>query len=187
MRVAFTALVVAVAIQRIAELRKSAQNEARIRAAGGREHAAGQMPWMRALHAAWLVAMPLEVWILERSAPAWLAVVALVLFAIGQGLRIAAMRALGWRWNVKILTVPGETAVAAGIFRHVRHPNYLGVILEIMALPLVSGAWLTSIAFTIANGALLRARIAAEERALREDSGYAQVHAERPRFVPRAL
>jgi len=187
MRAAFTGLVVLVAIQRLAELRRSARNEDRIRAAGGREHAPGQMPWMRALHASWLVAMPLEVWALERSAPVWLAIVALAVFAAGQALRVAAMRALGWRWNVKILTVPGESAVATGIFRHVRHPNYLGVILEIAALPLVSGAWLTSIAFTIANGVLLRARIAAEERALREDSQYAQVHAERPRFVPRSL
>ena len=187
MRAVFTALVVVVALQRLAEVRKSAANEARIRAAGGREHAPEQMPWMRALHASWLVAMPLEVWLLERAAPAWLAVIAFVVFAVGQGLRIAAMRALGWRWNVKILTVPGETAVATGVFRYVRHPNYLGVILEIASLPLVSGAWLTSVAFTVANGLLLRARITAEERALREDSGYAHVHAERPRFVPRAL
>lgn len=187
MRVALTLLVVAVAVQRLAELSRSARNEARIRAAGGREHAPEQMPWMRALHTLWLIAILVETWLLDRTAPGWLAAASLALFATGQGLRIAAMRALGWRWSVKILTVPGETAVATGIFRHLRHPNYLGVILEIASLPLVSGAWLTSIVFTIANGALLRARIAAEERALSEDSGYADVHAQRPRFVPRAL
>lgn len=183
-RAAFTILVIAVALQRLWELRRSARNEVRIRAAGGREHAPGQMPWMRALHASWLVAMLVEVWARSPALEPVLAIGAGVVLAIGQALRIAAMRQLGWRWNVKVMTVPGEKAVASGIFRYVRHPNYLGVILEIAALPLIHGAWMTSLVFTIANAALLRARIAAEERALREDSDYEALHRSRPRFVP---
>ncbi|MDQ3034304.1 MAG: isoprenylcysteine carboxyl methyltransferase [Myxococcota bacterium] len=183
-RAAFTILVIAVALQRLWELRRSARHEARIRAAGGREHAPAQMPWMRALHASWLVAMLVEVWVLSAAFDLTIAIGAGALFVIGQALRLAAMHQLGWRWTVKVMTVPGEKAVASGIFRHVRHPNYLGVILEIAALPLIHGAWLTSFVYTVANAALLRARIAAEERALREDSDYDALHEGRPRFVP---
>jgi methyltransferase len=83
-----------------------------------------------------------------------------------------------------VFTLPGETAIASGVLRHVRHPNYLGVVLEIAALPLIHGAWITSIVWSAANAMLLRARIRAEERALRADSRYDAVHGERPRFVP---
>lgn len=183
-RIAFTGLVVVVALQRLWEVQKSARHERALLAAGGREHAPEQMPWMRALHAGWLASMLLEVWLLDRAAPAWVALPALLVFAIGQALRLAAMHALGPRWTVKIFTVPGETAVSSGIYRHLRHPNYVGVVLELAALPLADGAWLTAIFASFANAALLRSRIRAEERALQDDSSYREVHGERPRFLP---
>ncbi|AKF06206.1 isoprenylcysteine carboxyl methyltransferase family protein [Sandaracinus amylolyticus] len=185
-RVAFTILVALVATQRLWEVRRSACHEAALRAAGGREHAPEQMPWMRAIHAGWLASMIVEVWALDRVAPTWLAALAFVVFLAGQALRIAAMRALGPRWTVKVITVPGEVAISHGVLAHVRHPNYLGVVLEIAALPLVHGAWLTSIVFSIANAILLRARIRAEEAALRADASYETVHRDRPRFIPGA-
>jgi methyltransferase len=183
-RVAFSVLVLAVALQRLWELRRSARHQAALLAAGGREHAREQMPWMRAIHTGWLISMLLEVWLLERVAPIWLSIVALIVFALGQALRLAAMHALGPRWTVTVVTVPGEVAVARGVMRHLRHPNYTGVVLELASLPLVHGAWLTSLVFSLANAALLRFRIRAEEQALRADSAYEQVHGTRPRFVP---
>jgi methyltransferase len=182
--VAFVALVVAVAGQRLWELGKSRRHERAMLARGGREHAAGQMPWMSALHGAWLVAMPVEVLLLHREPSLPVAVLALLAFAAGQSLRIAAMRALGERWCVKVITVPGAPPIQGGVFRWVRHPNYLGVILEIAALPLVHGAWLTALAFSLANAALLAFRIRAEEAALREDNDYQAGLGDRPRFLP---
>ena len=44
----------------------------------------------------------------------WLAGVALPVFLLGQGLRIAAMRALGSRWTVKVLTLGWATADGRG-------------------------------------------------------------------------
>lgn len=184
-RWAFTALVVLVALQRCAELVKSARNERVLRARGAREHAPAQMPVMRAVHAGWLVAMLVEVWALERSPSPWIALSALAVFAAGQALRVLAMRALGERWNVKILTLPGAPPVSGGVFGHVRHPNYLGVVLEIAALPLVGGAVLTAIGASIANAVLLFFRIRAEEAALRAEGGYDRLDA-RPMFVPSA-
>jgi methyltransferase len=167
----FTALVLAVAIQRLWEVRRSARHEAQILELGGREHAAGQMAWMRAIHALWLGGMLAEAWLVRRTAPAWLVAVAAVAFLLGQTLRLSAMRALGPRWTVKVMTVP-EPAVSSGIFRVLRHPNYVGVCLELAALPLLGGAYVTAVVASIANAVLLRLRIGAEEAALREDSSY---------------
>ncbi len=181
----FVAFVALVGMQRLWELKKSRRHELAILKARGREHAPGQMAVMRALHGAWLIAMVVEVLCLHRPFHAAIALFATMVFAVGQALRIAAMRALGNRWTVTIMTLPGVPAVQQGIFRWLRHPNYLGVALEIFALPLVHGAWLTSVGFTLANAALLRARILAEEKALTVDSNYDTLLVQRPRFLPK--
>ena len=181
----FVALVAIVGVQRLWELDKSRVHELAILKAGGREHAPGQMAIMRALHGAWLLAMVVEVLALDRPFSAAIALPALIVFAVGQALRTVAMRTLRDRWTVKIMTLPGTPPVERGVYRWLRHPNYVGVALEIGALPLVHGAWLTSVCFTLANGALLRARILAEEKALTLDNGYGAVLAQRPRFLPR--
>lgn len=182
---AFTSLVAIVAVQRLWELLRSRRHERALLARGGREHARAQMPWMSALHGSWLLAMILEVVLLGREARIGLALAAGLVFLVGQGLRLAAMSALGERWTVKVITLPGAPAVDRGIFRWLRHPNYLGVVLEIAALPLIHGAWLTALVWSAANALLLVLRIRAEEQALRTDNDYEVGLGDRPRFVPR--
>lgn len=184
---ALVAVIALVSLQRLAELRTSARNAARLRAMGGVEHARSQVPWMQALHGAWLVAIPLEVLALERPFAMWVAGPALVIFMIGQTLRFAAMHALGARWTVRVMTLPGEPPVLEGIFRRLRHPNYLGVVLEIAALPMLHGAWITALVFTAANAVFLWRRIVAEEAALDEAGRYREAMGDRPLFVPRVL
>ena len=183
-RVMFTMLVLLVALQRLWELGRSRENEKSLRARGAREHAPQQMPWMRALHASWLASMLIETWVLEPAPSVAVAFPALAVFTVGQALRLSAMRALGDRWNVKIFTLPGAPAVHGGVFAHVRHPNYLGVVLEIASLPLVGGALVTSLVFSVANAVLLFFRIRAEQAALRADNDYRALE-DRPLFVPR--
>ena len=180
----FLALVALVGLQRIFELIHSKRNVSRMLHHGGREHAPEQMKWMTLLHVGWLVGMCLEVLLLDRPFVWPLAIVALVVFAMGQLLRYSAMRALGDRWNVRIVTMPGEHVVTGGIYRYVRHPNYLGVALELAALPLVHGAWITAIAATVLNALMLKARIDAEEAALDYDTDYREALSDRPRMVP---
>lgn len=184
-RIAFVALVFLVGAQRLWELRLSARHEARLRAEGAVEHAPEQMRWMRAVHGGWLACSALEVLLLDRPFVPWLAALAGAFFLVGQLLRYAAMRALGWRWNVKILTLPGRAPVSRGIFRYLRHPNYLGVILEIASLPLIHGAWISALVFSAANGALLARRIRAEEAALDASGDYGAKLGSRPRLWPR--
>lgn len=182
---AYVCLLFCVVLQRLIEVQVSKRNEAALLREGASEHAPQQMPIMIAVHAGWLVCTLLEVLLLDRPFRAWLGVVALLVFSVGQALRILAIQALGDRWTVKVITLPGAPAISDGIFRYLRHPNYLGVVLEIAALPLVHGAWLSALVFSVANGLLLRARIRAEEQALRETGDYDQRFASRPRFMPR--
>jgi methyltransferase len=172
------------AAQRLLELRLSRSNEERIRHAGGREHAASQTRWMVALHTTWFLATIAEVVGLRRRFLLWLGLPAGLLFLAGQALRYAAIRTLGWRWTIRVMTVPGAPPVTAGPYRLIRHPNYLGVALEVAAVPLIHSAYLTAAGYSLANAWLLRQRIRAEEAALNEDNHYSQQLGRRPRFLP---
>jgi len=183
--VAFVAILVFLALQRLFELRLSRRNETHIRAQGGREHASGHFGWMKLLHTSWFVAMIAEVWWLKRPFKPPLAAGAFVTFLAGQSLRYAAIRTLGSRWSVRIMTLPGAPPVDRGVYRYLRHPNYLGVILELAAVPLLHSAYLTSLLFSLANTLLLHVRIRAEERALDDHNAYTAVFARRPRLIPR--
>lgn len=180
----FTGAVALLAVQRLLELRLSARNVRALRQRGAVEAGAEHMRWMRLMHGAWLIAMPLEVFLLSRPFVAPLAALALGGVLIGQTLRYAAIRALGDRWTVNVVVLPGAPPITGGVYRHVRHPNYLGVILEIACMPLLHGAWLTAAVFTLLNGLLLRTRIRAEEAALRKAGSYDASLGDRPRFIP---
>jgi len=167
-RLWFAGFVAALGLQRLFELRLSRRNERRMRQRGGREHAPETYRWIVALHAAWFVAMLLEVFAGKPRFRPSLAALALSLFAVGQALRLTAIRTLGWRWSTRVMTVPGPEGVPVqhGIYHYLRHPNYLGVELEILALPLVHSAFLTSAVFGVANAWLLHDRIHIEEQTL---------------------
>ena len=84
----------------------------------------------------------------------------------GTAVRWWCATTLGKHWNPRLIIVPGAELVRSGPYRWVHHPNYMAVAAEVVALPLVHSAWLTAIVFTIANAAVLRVRISAENRAL---------------------
>ncbi len=181
---AFFALVGMLAIQRVFELRISKRNEAWMHARGGREHFPRHFLAMKLLHITWFFAMIAEVAFLNRPTSVPLALGAGALVVAGQLLRYAAIRTLGPRWSVKIFTVPGAPPVQGGIYRYVRHPNYAGVVLEIFAVPLLHGAWLAALVYSILNAALLYVRIRCEEQALSAENQYAARMGDRPRFIP---
>ncbi|HEX2980602.1 MAG TPA: isoprenylcysteine carboxylmethyltransferase family protein [Anaerolineaceae bacterium] len=180
----FFGVVLLLALQRLAELRYSRKNERRILAQEGHEVGAGHFRVMTLLHAAWFVSMLLEVFLLNRPFIPGLAAVALGLALLGQSLRYAAIRSLGWRWTVKVMVIPGLPPVDTGVYRYIRHPNYVGVILEILSVPLLHTAYLTALIFSLANALLLVVRIRVEERALAQHSDYERVFSRRPRFFP---
>ncbi len=181
---AYAVLVGGVALERVAELALSARNRRRALRRGGVELGGGHYPAMVTLHTAFLAACVLETWWLRRPLVPTLAVSMLALLAFSMALRYWAIATLGERWNTRVVLVPGETAVASGPYRFVRHPNYVAVVLEMVALPLVHTAFLTALLGSVLNAWLLAVRIRVEERALREHAGYDQALAGRARFLP---
>ncbi len=167
-RLLYTGLVVLVAAQRLVEVAVSRRNGARLRAQGAVEVGAGHYPVMVALHTAFLAACVAEVWLLPRPFVPALAVAALAVLLAASALRAWTLATLGGRWTTRVLVLADEEPVPAGPYRHLRHPNYLAVALEMAALPLVHTAWVTALAFSAANALLLRVRVRAEERAWRE-------------------
>ena len=164
---AFTVLVALVALERLAELVVSNRNAAWSFARGGRETGQGHYRFMVLLHSGFLVAMLVEAWVRRPEVPPTLAWTMLALVLAAQALRWWCIATLGRRWNTRVIIVPGLPPVSSGPYRFLSHPNYVAVVVEGIALPLVHGAWVTALVFTVANAALLVVRIRVENAALR--------------------
>lgn len=162
----FTVLVLAVGVERVAELLVSRRNAAWARSRGGVETGRGHFPAMVLLHTGLLVGALAEVFVLGRPFVPVLGAVMLLLVALAQGLRWWCIATLGRQWNTRVIVVPGLGRVTSGPYRVLRHPNYVAVVVEGAALPLVHSAWITATAFTVVNAALLARRVRVEERAL---------------------
>ena len=167
-RFIFMGIIAAIILQRLFEIRLSDRNWAEILQRGGQEHGDNLLGAVKVLQVSWWIAMIAEVWYLDRPFLPVLAAVSLTATIAGQILRYLSMQALEWRWTLPIMTVPGMPVVETGLYRYVRHPNWLGVILEIAFLPLIHSAYFTAIAFSLANAWLMSKRIKTEERALKE-------------------
>jgi len=164
---AFTVLVALVALERLAELVVSNRNAAWSFARGGRETGQGHYRFMVALHSGFLVAMLVEAWVRRPEVQPTLAWTMLALVVASQALRWWCIATLGRRWNTRVIIVPGLPPVTSGPYRFLSHPNYVAVVVEGLALPLVHAAWITALVFTVANAALLAVRIRVENAALR--------------------
>jgi methyltransferase len=162
----YTLLIAAIAVERVAELVVSKRNLAWSRARGGSEFGAEHYPVMVVLHAGLLVGCLLEPIALPRPFIPALAWPMLAVVLAAQGLRWWCITTLGPQWNTRVVVVPGAPRVTGGPYRFVSHPNYVAVIAEGVALPLVHTAWLTALLFTVLNAALLTTRIHVEDTAL---------------------
>lgn len=166
----FTVLLLATGVERLNELRVSRRNAAEALARGGIESGRGHFPVMVVLHTALLVGAGVEVWALDRPFVPALGWPMLLIALACQAGRLWVIRSLGRQWNTRVIVVPGAERVRRGPYRWswLPHPNYLIVVVEGVALPLVHTAWITALAFTVLNAVLLLGfRIPAEDRALR--------------------
>jgi methyltransferase len=162
----YTLLVLATGGERIAELIVSTRNAKWSFARGGVEFGRGHFPPMVALHTGLLLACLAEVWLLHRPFLPWLGWPMLVLVLASQALRWWCIGTLGPRWNTRVIVVRDLPLVARGPYRWLKHPNYVAVVVEGFALPLVYTGWITALAFTVLNAWLLAVRIRCENRAL---------------------
>lgn len=162
-------LVLAVALERVIELVVSTRNARWSLTQGAKEFGRAHYPVMVVIHTALLVGCLVEPWALHRPFIGWLGWPMLAVVAASQGLRWWCITTLGRRWNTRVIVLPRAPLVRGGPYRWLHHPNYVAVVAEGLALPLVHTAWLTAAIFTLANAALLRVRLRVENSAL----GYA--------------
>lgn len=162
----YALLIAAVACERLAELVIARRNLAWSLERGGVEVGAGHYPVMVVLHTAFLVGCLAEVMLLDRPFLPALGWSMLAIVVAAQVLRWWCITTLGPRWNTRVVVIPGAPRVNGGPYRLFSHPNYVAVVAEGIALPLVHTAWITALVFTVLNAALLTRRITTENAAL---------------------
>ena len=106
------------------------------------------------------------------------------IFVAANFVRLWVIRTLGNHWNVQIMDSTSAGVITSGPFRFVRHPNYTAVIVELITLPLIHTAWITSIVGTLGYLSVISQRIPLEERALLANPDYRAAMSAKPRFLP---
>ena len=160
----YALLIAAVAVERVAELVVSQRNLSWSRARGGVEFGARHYPAMVALHTGLLAGALVEAFYRPFLPPLGWPMLAIVVAA--QGLRWWCITTLGHQWNTRVVVIPDAVRVIGGPYRFFSHPNYVAVVVEGIALPLVHTAWITAVVFTVLNAFVLRTRIGVENAAL---------------------
>ncbi|KCI91798.1 isoprenylcysteine carboxyl methyltransferase family protein [Mycobacterium tuberculosis] len=159
-------LILAVVFERLAELVVAQRNARWSFAQGGKEFGRPHYVVMVILHTALLLGCVVEPWALHRPFIPWLGWPMLAVVVASQGLRWWCVKSLGKRWNTRVIVLPHATLVRRGPYRWMRHPNYVAVVAEGFALPLVHTAWLTALVSTLANATLLTVRLRVENSVL---------------------
>jgi methyltransferase len=162
----YVVLVLLVGLERVAELVVSLRNAKWSFAKGGVEMGKGHYPFMVLLHSGLLAGCLVEAIVADRPFIPALGWTMLAVVLLAQGLRWWCITVLGPQWNTRVIVVPELPLVTSGPYRWFRHPNYVAVVAEGVALPLVHDAWITAVVFTLLNVPLLAVRIRSEEAAL---------------------
>jgi len=148
----------------LAEALVSRAHEKKLRAAGAVEPPGDVFGVMRIAYPASFLLMALEA--LLRGTRADVLAPGIVIFALAKALKWWAIASLGDRWSFRVLVLPGAALVDAGPYRVLRHPNYVGVFGELVAVALMLSVPWTGTLACVGFAALIRARIRVEERAL---------------------
>lgn len=180
----YLGLLGAVAAWRLGEMRISRTHQRALAARGLGRARDPVFPFMVTLHTGVLVGAAIEVIAARRPFFAPLVVASLAVFVGANLLRLWVIRTMATHWNVNIVSSLALGVVTSGPFRWVRHPNYVAVFAELLALPLMGGAYVTAVVGAGLHVLVLARRIADEERVLMADAMYVQVMGGKPRFFP---
>ena len=165
--IGYTVIVALVVVERLVELILARRNTRYQLDRGGIEHGAGHYPVMVLLHSALLVGCLAETWFLDRPFIPALGFPMIGMLILSQVVRYWVVMTLGQRWTTRVIVVPGDTRIETGPYRFLNHPNYVAVVAEGMALPLIYSNWITAAIFSAANAVLLATRVRIENKALR--------------------
>ncbi|MEH7109112.1 isoprenylcysteine carboxyl methyltransferase family protein [Bacillus sp. JJ1764] len=182
----FTLFFAFIVIQRIGELMVAKSNEKWMKMQGALEFGGSHYRMIVLIHLLFFCSFLSEkVWFNHGLSTIWPEIIGI--FFLTQVLRIWAIASLGRYWNTKIIVLPNAKIVRKGPYRWIKHPNYVVVTLELMMIPLLFNAYITTCLFTILNMIVLRIRIPEEERALITLTEYDQVFNNCERFFPKIV
>ncbi len=184
-RVAYIVLLAAVGLGRLIEMGISRRNQRRLAARGIAKVPEPHFRWMIVLHLGVLVSAGLEVVLLQRPFIPGLALAMGLLFILANVLRWWVMTTLSEHWNIQVMDSARLGVISRGPYRWIRHPNYVAVFAELIALPLIYAAWLTAMWGGIGHAWVLSRRLAVEEKVLLADPAYVATMASKPRFLPK--
>lgn len=147
------------------EALRAARNERAQRAHGGIEPPDDVYRWMQVAYPGAFAAMFAEAAI-RHAPPLSLAIAGVAVFTLAKVVKWWAILTLGRFWTFRVIVIPGATLVSRGPYRFLRHPNYVGVIGELVGVGLLTGAVVSGPIVTALFAMLIRQRVAVEERAL---------------------
>lgn len=150
-----------VIIQRISELYISYKNTKILLSEGFLEFYPGHYPLIVAMHTTWLAAL-----IFSVNEKAEINELLLFFYVALQFARYYIIGTLGKYWTTRIIRNPEKPLINNGIYKYIKHPNYLVVAFEIYLLPLVFDLWMQSLLFGTLNLFVLALRIYYENKVL---------------------
>lgn len=155
----------AVMLLMIGEAVLSSFNERVLRARGAIEAHDPVLRTMQWAYPASFVAMAVEGALTGPSTPVLLPI-GLALFGASKALKIWTITTLGVRWTFRILVLPDVPPITYGPYAVLRHPNYVAILGELISVGLIVWAPATAALALAWYGALLRRKMAVEDRAL---------------------
>jgi methyltransferase len=161
-------VIIAVFVLMLAEWRLSGSNERALRAQGAFEPPDDVHQSMAWAYPVSFLAMGLE-GLFAGPPPRTVMMAGLVIFAAAKAVKYWAIASLGSRWTFRVLVLPGAPLVTRGPYAWIRHPNYLGVVGELLGVALMAGAAVTGVLAIVGFATLIRRRIVTENRALGRD------------------
>lgn len=93
-------------------------------------------------------------------------IIGIVIYGFGAFIRRKAINDLGDNWSVYIEIKKNQELITDGIYKVMRHPYCLAVILELLGACLIANAFYSSCLVFLIQGPLLLVRIMLEEKVL---------------------
>jgi len=183
MNVPYTIFLTAAILEMIWEVRISQKNSAELLKSGAVEVSKKTLPVMTVIYLLTFAGAYFEN---MRQRPvigvSW-ALTFSLMFLGAKLLKLWAVRTLGRFWTMRVLIVPGSKAVATGPYRWIRHPNYVAVLLELAAIPLLGKAFLVFLFAFLSFSGVLYFRIRSEETGLLQHTDYRNSMHDKRRFI----
>ena len=149
---------------RIGELILSRKNEIWLLQNGAIEYGRKHYPYIVALHVLFIVSLIIEY---STTQSISFSLFFLILYILLLSFKALVIISLGKLWNTKIYHIQDFPLIKNGVYKYIKHPNYLIVIAEIAIIPLVFHLYYTAIAFTVLNAIMLSVRVKEENKVLK--------------------